>query len=373
MTDLNNLKHNSANTTTKRISIVGVVGLPANYGGFETLVENLVKNHAMTKQLSKLTVYCSSKAYTSRPATYLTANLRYLNLKANGITSVLYDFVSLVDSAIKKSDTILLLGVSGALALPIIRILSNAKIITNVDGIEWKRAKWGKIASLFLKVSEWAAVRFSHIVIADNVAIANYLRETYGRTSDVIAYGGDHAISSKSTVINNISLPKNYYLGLCRIEPENNVSMILGAFSNKHDRNIVFVGNWQNSDYGRELKKRYSEDSNITLLEPIYDIEKLKFIREHAVGYIHGHSAGGTNPSLVEMMFFNIPIFAYDCSFNRNTTEDQAIFFNNTDELEGAIDSMKHDQKELVSTRLLQVAKEKYRWSQIAKSYFQIL
>ena len=126
----------------KTISIIGTVGVPANYGGFETLAENLVKFHDAASLKSSLTVYCSSKSYPSKESTYLSARLKYVPLNANGAQSIPYDIVSLFSAVWNRSDVILLLGVSGAIALPLVRLFSSARIVTNIDGIEWRREKW---------------------------------------------------------------------------------------------------------------------------------------------------------------------------------------------------------------------------------------
>ena len=177
-----------------KIAIVGVVGIPANYGGFETLVENIVKYHDAYCFPGSITVFCSSRSYTVRAANFLSAKLEYVPLNANGAQSILYDFISLFLAVRKRVDVILLLGVSGAVALPLIRLISSAKIITNIDGIEWRRQKWRGLAKNFLRLSEKMAMRFSHVVIADNSGIASYVKQAYGINSEVIAYGGDHAL-----------------------------------------------------------------------------------------------------------------------------------------------------------------------------------
>jgi len=169
------------------ISIIGTVGIPARYGGFETLAENLVKSK--TEGVT-YTVFCSAKAYQEKPDSYLGAKLRYIKLNANGISSIPYDLISMLFSL--KSDVMLILGVSGSLFLPLIRMLYRGKIITNIDGIEWKRDKWGKLARFILHVSEKFAVRFSNIVIGDNQGIIEYIKEIYQREAVLIEYGGDH-------------------------------------------------------------------------------------------------------------------------------------------------------------------------------------
>lgn len=134
------------------IAVVGTVGVPANYGGFETLVENLVKCHNTILFKDSLTVYCSSKSYHSKPSSYLSAQLKYVPLNANGVQSIPYDVVSLFSAVWNRNDVILLLGVSGAMALPLVRLFSSARVITNIDGIEWRRDKWRGLARLFFAI-----------------------------------------------------------------------------------------------------------------------------------------------------------------------------------------------------------------------------
>ena len=122
------------------ISIIGTVGVPACYGGFETLVENLLDENDTHHNL---TVYCSSKSYSDQLSTYKNAVLKYIPVNANGAQSIPYDIFSLLHAVYKRSDTILLLGVSGAICLPFIRLFSKARIVTNIDGLEWRRGKWG--------------------------------------------------------------------------------------------------------------------------------------------------------------------------------------------------------------------------------------
>lgn len=354
----------------KKISILGTVGVPASYGGFETLAENLVRYADEKEVPAKLSVYCSGNAQGA--TSFRGASLRYIPINANGISSIPYDVVSLFSALWRKDDVILLLGVSGALALPIIRVFSKSKIVTNIDGVEWKREKWSPIAKLFLRLSELIAVKFSHQIIADNEGIADHVRQEYGNTSHVIAYGGDHAISvpEKPT---ELSLPQNFALALCRIEPENNIKMILEGFKKAPHLNLVFVGNWQNSTFAKELWKEYKGLPNIKLVMPIYDVETLKTIRSSAFAYVHGHSAGGTNPSLVEMMHFGVPILAYDCKYNRYTTDDEAVFFKSADQLAQQLNNLDKEKAASVGEKMRLIAEERYTWSKIGQNYFDLL
>jgi glycosyltransferase involved in cell wall biosynthesis len=343
------------------ISIVGVVGVPANYGGFETLVENLLPMD------EDVLIYCSSRAYANPLSEYKGAKLHYIPLDANGIQSILYDIVCLLHSLLFTKNSLLVLGVSGAIFIPIIRLLSSRKIVTNIDGLEWKRDKWGAPARAFLKFSERIAVQFSHVVIADNQGIANHVQDAYRVKASVIAYGGDHAIVSEK-----FPMSQDYALALCRIEPENNVGLILEAFAQAKDKKLIFVGNWDRSVYGRRLKKKYQGLPNISLLDPIYDLARLFDIRAKCKLYIHGHSAGGTNPSLVEMMFFGKAIACFDCTYNRYTTKNMAMFFGGPNELLSLI-SNSDASWDGVGLGLLEVAQKNYQWSHIKEQYLALV
>ena len=268
---------------------------------------------------------------------------------------------------------ILLLGVSGAIALPLVRLFSSAQIITNIDGIEWRREKWQGLAKRFLRFSEKIAVRFSHEVIADNGVIAEYVKHTYGVDSHVIAYGGDHAVLVEGAAGDEFALPESYAFSVCRIEPENNVHVILEAFSKLVSHPLVIVGNWNNSEYGCSVRERFSVCKNLFLLDPIYDLGKLKTLRSNASFYMHGHSAGGTNPSLVETMHFGKAVLAFDCDYNRSTTEDKALFFGDSEELRRLIESLDRDTAGKVGGDMLEIAKRRYTWRIVAEQYFTLL
>jgi len=355
------MKNNYEIASKKRISIVGTMGVPACYGGFESLVENLLDEKDIKNDI---TVYCSSKSYAERPLFYKNAHLKYISLKANGVQSIPYDIWSLFHAAFKQTDSILLLGVSGAICLPVIRLISKAKVITNIDGLEWRRHKWGGLAKKFLKFSEKIAVKYSDVVVADNQAIADYVKTEYGVSSKVIAYGGDHAVAGSSTAADD-----GYALALCRIEPENNVKLILESFS-KTNKKLKFIGNWENSDFGRSMKFKYQQIENVDIIDPIYDIETLFEIRQKCSFYVHGHSAGGTNPSLVEMMHFSKNIFAFDCDYNRATTENKANFFSNTVELVSLIENENNIYN---ADEMKNIAECRYTWEIVKRQYFDLL
>jgi glycosyltransferase involved in cell wall biosynthesis len=354
-----------------RVAIVGTVGLPAAYSGFETLAEHLVRYNERQGLPLALTVYCSARHFQERPATYHGAKLHYVNLDANNASSLVYDAVTMLSAIRQGVDTILLLGVSGAWALPLIRLFSNARIVTNIDGIEWRREKWRGVAKWVLRASERIAARWSHKIIADNGAIVDYIRQAYGRESVMIAYGGDHALEAAPRPFSG--LPARYSLALCRIEPENNVRMILEAFADDPTMPLVFIGNWDRSPFGRDLKQRFGSCEHIRIVDPVYDVATLRSIREGSALYVHGHSAGGTNPSLVEMMHFGKPIIAYDCVFNRQSTEDEAFYFSSSAELKRLVQAADLDSYTHQGARMITIARERYTWDKIGAEYTQQL
>lgn len=358
--------------TVTTVAIVGTVGVPARYGGFETLAENLVRYRGDHAESSGLLVYCSSRGLAQRPDEYLGAELRYIGLPANGVGSIAYDAVSLLDAVRKGAGIILLLGVSGAIALPLIRLISRARIITNIDGIEWRRDKWRGPARWFLRFSEWLAVRCSHAVVADNDAIAAHAKARYEVDCEVIPYGGDHALMAGEGQSLLPGLAPAYTLSICRIEPENNVAMVLEAFSRMPGQALVFVGNWNASRYGQDLKERFVGCANLTLLDPVYDVASLHALRAGAALYVHGHSAGGTNPSLVEIMHFGCPVLAYDCVFNRSTTEERALFFKDADQLCSQVGAVEPQRAVALGDALREVARRRYTWEIVGAAYFRL-
>jgi glycosyltransferase involved in cell wall biosynthesis len=353
-------------------AILGCAGVPAAYGGFETLAENLVLYWERQELGGELTVVCSGTGAEQTPSVFHGARLTYLPVSANGVMSIFYDMASLLMAAWRRTDTVLLLGVSGAIALPLVRCFTRMRVVTNIDGIEWRRAKWTGLARRFLQMSEWMAVRFSHVVVADNQGVADHVRDFYGRPSEVIAYGGDHAMVEDASTFGT-ELPRRYALALCRIEPENNVEMILGAFEHTPEWPLVFVGNWDASEFGRAMRRRYQHCAHLSLADPEYDLAKLKTLRANASLYVHGHSAGGTNPSLVEAMHFGLPVVAFDCSFNRYTSFGQAQYFGSQDALVQVVRSFDTESFSEQGLRLQALAREHYTWTQIGAQYFRVL
>jgi len=151
------------------------------------------------------------------------------------------------------------------------------------------------------------------------------------------------------------------------------VHLILEAFAGQNSLALVMVGNWANSEYGRGLRVRYADVAHLHLLDPVYDLGKLKSLRACAALYVHGHSAGGTNPSLVEAMHFGKPIFAFDCDFNRSTTEGKAMFFADSQALLDLISGLDANRAKQVGRDMLAIAQRRYTWNVIAAQYFALM
>jgi len=358
---------------TKKIAIIGTVGLPAKYGGFETLTSHLVKQLSSTYDF---TVYCSGKKYKKeeRLSSFEGAKLEYINLEANGIQSIPYDTLSIL-KAIRNNDILLVLGVAGAWIFPLIRLFTNKKIIVSIDGIEWKRDKWSLPAKLYLWWAEKMAVKFSHIDISDNESIQDYTAMRYKTLSRVVEYGANHTVRVSPNEKDFEKYPflqNEYAVKVCRIEPENNVHLVLEAFKKHTSKTLVIVGNWENSHYGKKLKAMYHSCKNIHLLDPIYNQHEIDLIRGNAYLYIHGHSAGGTNPSLVEAMYLGLPVISYNVSYNKTTTESKAIYFDTTEDLVAILEKMNPEVAHQLKLTMKSIANRRYTWELIAKKYKQL-
>lgn len=353
-----------------RLAIIGTVGLPAQYGGFETLTEQLVK---YIDQDFDITVYCSSSFYktSERKEKIGNVQLKYIPLNANGIQSIPYDMISIIHAAF-KADIFLILGVSGCLLLPFVKFFTRKKAFVNIDGIEWKRDKWNKLIKMFLRYSEIFAVESAEHIITDNQVIKDYLKSSYNYDSHLIEYGGDQASHQRITPQTLATYPflKNAYaFSVCRIEPENNIHVILEAMAAQNHMDLVFVGNWEKSDYGKSLKNKYNAFAHCHLLDPIYEPILLNQLRSNCQVYLHGHSAGGTNPSIVEAMNLKLPILAYDVMYNRESTENKALYFKDKSDILDHLDLLNQAKKERVANDMFNIAKRRYTWRIIAEKY----
>lgn len=350
-----------------KIAIVGTRGIPNNYGGFEALAEYLAKY--LSNKLD-LTIFCSSKDLKTNNKFFENAKLIYIPISSHGVKGIIYDTISLI-KAIKNYDKILLLGFGGGFILPFLKRYKH-KIIVNIGGLDWTRSKWSRLTRKIIKISEKNLMKNAETIVADNIGIQKYIFDEYKRKSIFIAYGGDQAKKKlpNQQLKNKYSfLSKPYAFCVTRIQPDNNIEMILNAFVYQEILPLVMVGTWNNSSYGLHIRRKYERFRNLILLDAIYDIEILDILRSNCKIYIHGHSAGGTNPSLVEAMNLGLPIIAYSSGYNEYTTENKAIYFNNEKELANIIVNLSNYDLLKIGTDLMNIAKRKYTWEQISEQY----
>ncbi len=354
----------------EKVAVIGAVGLPAKYGGFETFVHFLAVHLANEFDL---TIYCSGPEYRERPKTFLGARLLYVPFRANGIQSLFFDSLSILHACF-FSDVLLVLGATTGFLYPFARLLGK-RVVLNPDGLDWQRSKWSPLTGRFLKFLERLSVRQADILVCDNEGIGEYHRKVHGKESHLIEYGGDQISKPPLTEAFRHCYPfvnNPYAFSVARIQRDNNIEMILDGFSQTPEHVLVFVGNWVSSAFGRETKQKYGKFPNIHLLEAIYDPAILNSLRGYCALYVHGHSAGGTNPSLVEAMCLGLPIASFDVIYNRATTEDKAYYFKNTEELASLIRTTPNTTWEKQRRTMLEIGERRYRWTVIVAKYAKI-
>lgn len=354
------------------IHIVGIVGVPGSYGGFETLVDHLLDSNKIRS--AGAVVYCEREVWAAQGDEYKGAKLVPLSWKANGWQSVMYDLTAMW-LASRLGGTLLILGTSATFAIPLFKFFfPQCVYIVNMAGLEWSRSKWGNIARWFLKFNEAIAARFAHSFITDNQGLSEYITAEYGRDSVLIPYGGDQFMRSKvnTNVYREFTLPAQFDFAMARAQVDNNMEIILDA-SVSVGSNLVFVSNWNSTSYGKELLAKYGDFQNIRMIGPIYDTEKIKALYLRSRFYIHGHSAGGTNPVLVESMWAHLPILSYDVLFNRYTTDNSAYYFKTAEELENLLGTLGANANSECANNLFEIANRKYKWKHILNAYESII
>lgn len=352
----------------KKVAIVGTNGLPAMYGGYETLAEYLTKYLA---DKFDFTVYCS-KTQPKLYDIYNGSRLLFIPLKANGWQSIIYDICTLFHAAY-NSDIILYLGPGAGYFIPLIKLFRKS-IIVNHGGLnEWEREKYSKFQRFIAKMGHKYAAKYSTYNIADNLLLRDSIQKEFGVDSHVIRYGGDHAI--KIDIDDDLArkypfLNTNYYVNVSRAQIDNNLHLVLDAFKNAPEKKLVMVSNWSVSNYGIELKKQFKDNfSNIIILDAIYQPKEINAIRGNAEAYIHSHSYCGTSPSLVEAMSLGLPILSYDVPTNRETTKDKALFFKNSKELLEIIQCETNNNLVSIGKEMKKIADIEYTWFFISSQY----
>jgi len=357
----------------KKIAIIGTVGLPATYSGFEILADNLVKQLG---DKYDITVYCSKRQFSkeSRQSTYQSATLKYLPFKTYGFQGVLYNSIANF-SAMFKADILLVFGVAGAWVFPFVKKLTNKKIIVSIDNSEWKRDNAGTLTKRYFRWSEKIARKYAHADIADNESLLNPAAIRNGSISALIESGANHKASVRPTAADKEVYPflaKPYALKICSVEPITNVHLVLELFSTMRKYKLVVVGNWKKSPYGISLLEKYAGFENLVLLDPVQDQHMLDLIKGNAYIYIHGHSAGCSNASLVEAMYLGLPVIAFDIHGNRSTTENKALYFTTNADLKSLIENTRIGELKEIGLLMKEIAYRTNSWSIIAEKYNKV-
>lgn len=358
----------------KKVAIIGTNGIPARYGGFETLAENLVDK---LSGIYDFTVYCSNLyEKAERKKEYKNARLVYFPLKANGIQSIIYDILNTVHAWV-TSEVLIVLGPAAGFILPL-NVIFRRKLIVNHGGLnEWEREKLSFSEKKYAYLNHKLAAMAANINVADNLPLKKSIKRTFNVNAEVIEYGGDHV--TKQVISDNLKqrytfLNSTYDLSLSRAQKDNNLHLLLNAYKNIPQRNLVLISNWYVSKYGQNLKDEfYDKYPNIFVIDAVYNKNDLDCIRSNASLYIHSHSQCGTSPSLVEAMNYKIPVICFDVETNRATTKNESFYFNDIESLTYLINHLNRNELDELKIRMTKIANENYTWSIISHKYKKLI
>lgn len=311
-----------------KVGIIGTRGIPNYYGGFEQFAQYLAVYLVEKK--------CDVYVYNSSNHPYQKKKYKGVNIvhckdpekKLGTIGQFVYDLNCILDSRKRNLDIILQLGYTSSSIWSFL-FPKKALVITNMDGLEWKRSKYFFLVKLFLKFAEAIAARKSDFLISDSIGIKKYIDKKYKKTSKYIAYGSTVSKEFKPDVLKKYNLNEyKYNMLIARLEPENNIETILDGVKFSNDKTIfLVVGDFTKNGFGKKMKKKYESIDNIHFLGSIYQQEELNNLRYYSNLYFHGHSVGGTNPSLLEAMGSGALIIAHNNIFNKTILKENAYYF----------------------------------------------
>jgi glycosyltransferase involved in cell wall biosynthesis len=331
------------------VMIVGTRGVPAGHGGFETFAEDLslflvARNH-------QVTVYCQVGDDQPSSEDWWNGVRRVLIPAANNpVGTIMYDWDTTMHAA-RSGGVVLTLGYNTA-AFSLAYRLRRVPNVMNMDGIEWKRAKWSFSQRCWLWLNEWAGSRLANRLVADHPEIAKHLcRHTAARKIATIPYGANAVSSAPEELLEQYQLQtKGYYLVIARAEPENSILEIVKAFSScQADVLLIVLGTYSVGGGSFQREVLAAAGDNVKFLGAIYDRRIVSALRFHAKAYIHGHQVGGTNPSLVEALAAGNAIVAHDNRFTRWVAGEGARYFAGARDLEAVIRSLEQDPPQLVA------------------------
>jgi len=360
--------------SAKSILILGTRGLPANHGGFETFAERYALY--LVERGWSVSVYCQEDVETVtiplRTDTWCGMTRIFIQTaRKGGLGALDFDWKCVRDAA-RRPGVCLVLGYNGAAFLPFLRLFGKI-IFTNMDGIEWKRPKWSVPVRAWFFVNEWIAAWTSQRLIADHPAIANHVATRRSRSAIVvIPYGGDPIASAPVAPLAALGLePGRYMVSIARIEPDNNIATLVGAFSERpRGMKLVVLGKLDDGN-AYHAKVRAVAGPEVVFPGAIYDPAIVRALRSHARAYLHGHTVGGTNPSLVEALWAGNAVIAHDNVFNRWTAGEAALFFKNGEACEQAISRLVRD--DVLVARLAAAARARaaaaFDWRDVLLAY----
>ncbi len=363
-----------------KIAILGTRGIPNNYGGFEQFAEYL--SVGLVEKGHEVTVY-SPHFHDYKEPVYKGVRIKHLyspeQVVGHSFGSFFYDYACLKD-ALKGNDMFDILyelGYTSVVPSYIwfnVRKLKSPILITNMDGLEHRRLKFNRWVRYFLRWEEKMAIRYSPHIITDNKAVHDYHLAKYGKGSKFLAYGACAHTNHREEYLDEFNLKAgNYFLVIARMEPENNIEMVIKGYleSEMRDKPLIIVGRTKTS-HGKYLFDKYHQTEGIRFVNGIYDFDKLCALRRFSYVYFHGHSVGGTNPSLLEAMASRCFIAAHDNEFNRSILKENALFFHHERDITRILNGMptlspviKND----IITRNLEVAQNGYSWEKLINDY----
>lgn len=357
-----------------KIAILGTRGIPNYHGGFEQFAEFFAVFLAEKKH--EVVVY-NSHTHPYKNQNYKGVQIVHCKDPENRIGTTgqfIYDLNCILDARKRNFDIILQLGYTSNSIwhkfLP-----QKATIVTNMDGLEWKRSKYSKKVRKFLKIAERLAIKSSDHLIADSVGIQEYIKNTYNRNSTYIAYGANVFNSPNINIIDQYKVEAyQYNMLIARLEPENNIETILDGISKSSKKEtFLVVGKHDVNKFGAYLKEKYSKLSHIKFIGGIYDLEHLDNLRYYSNLYFHGHSVGGTNPSLLEAMASHALIIANNNIFNKAILGSNAYYFENSKDISLLIDNLnKKECEELILNNIDRINKQ-FNWNAINSAYLKLL
>ncbi|MEZ4857333.1 MAG: DUF1972 domain-containing protein [Flavobacteriaceae bacterium] len=356
-----------------KIAIIGTRGIPNFYGGFEQFAEYF-SVYAASKG-NEVYVYNSS-LHPYQEKTYKNVTLIHCKDYENILGTAgqfFYDLHCILDARKRSFDVILQLGYTSS-SIWYKLLPKKAVIVTNMDGLEWKRSKYSNLTKKFLSFAENLAVRSSDYLIADSKGIEAYLKKRYAIESTYIAYGATLFKNPSSDLLTQYNCSAYAYnMLLARMEPENNIEMILdGVASSTVTMPFLVIGSTNNT-FGTYLKDKYKAQENIRFLEGVYNIEHLNNLRYYSNLYFHGHSVGGTNPSLLEAMASHSLIIAHHNEFNQSILEEDGFYFNTKEEVSFHIENTTKEKNLKKVAACMEKIKTHFDWDIINKSYLDFL